>query len=187
MLDLQQFIKDFVPRNPAQAADKKSFCDFLNAFQNTYTRDNLIGHITSSAWVVNADHTKVLLCHHNLYNRWVWLGGHADGNQDLAAVALTEVREESGLTRLKLISKDPCDINVLTVRAHIKRGVYVPAHLHYNVCYVIEADENEPLQIKPDENSGLSWVSPQDVITLCAGDEAFDCYVRLMKNLNMIP
>lgn len=53
--------------------------------------------MTASAWVVNKDRSKVLMIYHNIYNSWSWLGGHADGETDLLAVAIREVREEAGI------------------------------------------------------------------------------------------
>lgn len=182
MENLKQTVERYMPHDAAEETDKRSFLSFLNTFEHVYTRDNLIGHITVSAWVINEAKTKVLLCHHNLYNRWVWPGGHADGNTDLAAVVLKEVQEETGLKQLKLIMPEPVALNVFAVGAHIKQ-TYVPAHLHYNVCYAIEADERETLCIKPDENSELQWVLVSDIPALCAKDAAMGCYIRLINDM----
>ena len=55
------------------------------------------GHLTGSAWIVSPDRTRTLLTHHRKLGKWLQLGGHADGDPDLLAVALREAREESGL------------------------------------------------------------------------------------------
>ena len=62
-----------------------------------FERSCLPGHVTASAWVVSADHRRVLLTHHAKLDRWLQLGGHADGDSDVRAVALREAREESGM------------------------------------------------------------------------------------------
>ena len=49
-------------------------------------------------------------------------------------------------------------MEVLTVDGHIKRGKYVSSHLHLNVTYLLEADEESALHIKEDENSALKWI-----------------------------
>ena len=50
-------------------------------------------------------------------------------------------------------------LEILTVDGHEKKGVYVPSHLHLNVTYLLEADEDDALSVKPDENSGVAWFS----------------------------
>lgn len=121
-------------------------------------------HFTASAWVVSPDCTQVLMAYHNLYQSWAWLGGHADGQQDLAAVALREVREESGLSTVRLACPQAISLEVLTVDGHQKHGTYVSSHLHLNVTYLVEADPAEPVRAKPDENSRVGWMSPAEAL-----------------------
>ena len=97
------------------------------------------------------------MAYHNIFRSWAWLGGHADGDPDLLAVALREVHEESGVTHVAPVSRDIFSIEVLTVDGHIKHGQYVPSHLHLNVTYLLEADTGDTLTAKPDENSGVRW------------------------------
>ena len=121
-------------------------------------------HFTASAWVVSPDRSLVLMAYHNLYQSWAWLGGHADGERDLTSVALREVREESGLTDVRLVSDEPISLEVLTVDGHMKRGAYVSSHLHLNVTFLVEADPAEPLRAKPDENRAVAWMAPEEAL-----------------------
>ncbi|MFR3922655.1 MAG: NUDIX hydrolase [Dysosmobacter welbionis] len=107
-------------------------------------RDNAAGHLTASAWVVSPDRTQVLMAYHNLYDSWSWLGGHADGDRDLLAVSMREVREESGLTAVRPVSPHIYSLEILTVDGHEKRGAYVSSHLHLNVTYLLEATRRPP-------------------------------------------
>ena len=59
-------------------------------------------------------------------------------------------------------------IEILTVDGHIKRGKYVPSHLHLNVTYLLEADEAEVLHIKQDENSGVAWFTLEEALEKCS-------------------
>ncbi|MBR3313200.1 MAG: NUDIX hydrolase [Atopobiaceae bacterium] len=121
-------------------------------------------HMTASAWVVSPDRSKVLMAYHNVYQSWAWLGGHADGECDLRAVALREVREESGLAGARIVGPDMLSVEVLCVDGHEKRGEYVSSHLHLNVTYLVEADPDEPVRVKPDENSSIGWLRPAEAL-----------------------
>ena len=93
-----------------------------------------------------------------------WLGAHADGEEDLLAVALREVREESGVKHARPASENIFSLEVLTVDGHEKRGAYVSSHLHLNVTYLLIADDSDALTVKPDENSGVRWFTPEGAI-----------------------
>lgn len=166
-MNLREQIENYQPFNEQEAQDKKMLLALLkeNGLENLLTRDHSVAHLTASAWVVNPNHQKVLMAYHNLYDSWSWLGGHADGQADLLAVALNEVSEESGLTKLRPVSKEIFSLEVLTVDGHEKNGVYVSSHLHLNVTYLIEASEEEQLTIKPDENSQVGWFLCDEAVT----------------------
>ena len=136
----------------------------LRTGQNLWTRENEAAHLTASAWVVNGDRERVLMAYHNIYDSWSWLGGHADGERDLLAVAMREVREESGLARVAPVSEALFSLEILTVDGHEKRGRYVPSHLHLNLTYLLEADEHELLAVKPDENSAVAWFGREEAV-----------------------
>ena len=104
------------------------------------------------------------MAHHNLYNSWSWLGGHADGEKDLLSVAIREAQEESGLTDVRPVSDSIFSTEILSVLGHEKDGVYVPSHLHLNVTFLLEASPLAPLRSKPDENSRVAWFSPTKAV-----------------------
>lgn len=165
-MNLNQQIVSYQPFNEQEAQDKKLLLALLSehGIKALLTRENALAHFTASAWVVDLKHEKVLLAYHNLYDSWSWLGGHADGQEDLLAVAMKEVTEESGLTKLRPVSKEIFSLEVLTVEGHEKKGAYVSSHLHLNITYLIEASEEESLTIKPDENSQLGWFLREEAV-----------------------
>ncbi|MBW9212993.1 MULTISPECIES: NUDIX hydrolase [Terrabacteria group] len=154
--DLIQQLKEFIPFNEQEEKDKQVFLRQLS-IDNIFKRENEVGHFTASCWIVNQDYTKVLLAYHNIYQSYAWLGGHCDGDEDCLGVALKEAREESGLENIKVLSQEPISIETLVVNGHEKKGKYIPSHLHFNVTYLFQANDQERLHIKEDENSALAW------------------------------
>ena len=162
-MELLEQLKHYQPWNQQEAQDLAEMLRRLEQGESLYTRENTASHFTASAWVVSPDRKQILLAHHNLYDSWAWLGGHADGELDLLAVALREVQEESGLTATP-ISENIFSLEILPVAGHEKRGCYVSSHLHLNVTYLLEADPAAPVRCKADENSHVSWFSLEDGI-----------------------
>ena len=157
-------IEDYKPFNEQEEMDKLLILNWIKNNDNAFSRENTVAHMTASAWVVNKDRTKVLMVYHNIYNSWSWLGGHADGETDLLSVALREVKEEAGITNVKPVSQEIFSLESLTVDGHVKKGKYVSSHLHLNVTYLLEADSEEAVSIKADENSGVAWFSPEEAL-----------------------
>ena len=162
-MDLLQQVNAYVPFNEQEANDKKLLLQWLRSGKDIYTRSNQTAHLTASAWVVSPDRKQVIMGFHKLYNSWAWLAGHADGERDLLAVAKREALEESGLPEVTILSPNILSLEILTVDGHEKRGAYVPSHLHLNATFLFEADPGAPLQIKPDENSGVAWINVDDI------------------------
>jgi len=156
-------IKNYNICNEQEKKDREIAIKCIDIFDDILTRDNEIAHITSSAFVVNKNKDKVLMVHHNIFNSWSWTGGHADGDEDLLHVAIKEVKEETGIKNISPVSEDILSLDIIPVLGHIRKGKYVSPHLHISIAYLIEADESEPLVVKPDENSGVQWV-PLDKI-----------------------
>jgi 8-oxo-dGTP pyrophosphatase MutT (NUDIX family) len=152
---LAALLADFATRNPAQGADATRIIELINGSLRAAYRDNFHpGHLTGSAWVVDPTTAKVLLLHHAKLNRWLQPGGHADGEYDLAAVALREAREESGLSSLALVSADIFDIDIHPIP---QRGPE-PAHEHFDVRFMIIASSDE-LPTISDESHAVEWFS----------------------------
>lgn len=147
--------------DPAEAAMLAAYAPFIAAHPDCLWRTCLDGHLTASAWIVDPARARTLLTHHRKLDRWLQLGGHVDGNADLAAAALREAREESGLTQLRLVSTEIFDVDRHRIPA---RGTE-PEHWHFDVRFLIEADPAEPLAVS-DESKDLAWVRLQEVARL---------------------
>ena len=180
-MDIREQIKNYRPWNEQERQDQAVILAFLDKNPDAFYRTNLLAHMTASAWVVNPQRSKVLMVYHRLYDSWSWAGGHADGEEDLLAVALREVREETGVQCLRPVTEEIYSLEVLTVDGHEKHGRYVPSHLHLNVTYLLEAEEDQPLRVCEAENSGVAWFSLADALS--ASTEPW-FVERIYKKLN---
>ena len=157
-LELREQLADYARRHPEHAVLADEFGTLLDDAENPFLRSRLAGHFTGSAWLVSADGARVLLTHHRKLNRWLQLGGHADGERDLAKVALTEAEEESGLTGLVLEDGELFDID----KHWIPERHDVPGHWHYDARYVVRAVGSEAFAIS-EESLALAWRDITDV------------------------
>ena len=121
--------------NHGDAEARVLFSDFAIAHADCCERTLQAGHFTGSAWLVSQDGQRVLLTHHRKLDRWLQLGGHADGDADLARVALREAQEESGLAGLA-VEREIFDLD----RHRIPARGDEPEHWHYDVRFVVRAN-----------------------------------------------
>lgn len=177
-------IEQYKPWNEQEENDRKIILKYVDFFENIFTRENEVAHITSSSWIVNQDRSQILMIYHNIYDSWAWTGGHADGEKDLLSVALREAKEETGIVNIKPVLTDIYSMEILCVNGHVKRGKYVSSHLHLNITYLLEADDREGLRIKADENSGVKWVNRKDAVNMSNEIWMRGIYSKLNEKLN---
>ncbi|MBS2034113.1 NUDIX hydrolase [bacterium] len=137
--------------------------DFLASSPEVFQRSHGPGHFTGSALVCDARLSRVALTHHRKLDKWLQFGGHADGDENLARVALREAEEESGLPRLRYLDFEealgcphhpvPFDLDIHEIPARAQD----PAHLHYDLRFLV-LSESESLQIN-EESKQLGWFS----------------------------
>ena len=182
-MDFQTLLLAYAPRDEQEAADRAVMLNCIDRFDDVYLRTNLLCHITASAWIANERRDRVLMIYHNIYDSWAWTGGHADGERDLLSVAIREAKEETGLYSVRPASDRLLSIETLTVNPHMKRGRFVPAHLHLNGTYLLIADESEPLRVKADEISAVRWFTPEEAIRACSEPWMKPVYQRLNERM----
>ena len=164
--DLAAALADYRRRHPEEAGVVDLF-EALRADPGAvYERRRLAGHFTGSAWLVDAAGQRVLLTHHRKLGRWLQLGGHADGDPDLAAVALKEAQEESGLSDLRVESR----IFDLDRHAIPARGEE-PGHWHYDVRFVVHATGSEDFAVG-EESLDLAWKPVRGIAEDPSADES---------------
>jgi len=165
-------LADYASRWPEEAGTVARFVELLDDPQDPFLRERLAGHFTASAWLVDGSGTKVLLTHHRKLDRWLQLGGHADGVREFAKVALTEAEEESGLRDLS-VEDAIFDLDAHDIPEH--KGV--PAHVHYDVRFVVRAEGSEAFVVS-DESHALAWRAIDSLVD----DEDADPSLRRMAS-----
>jgi 8-oxo-dGTP pyrophosphatase MutT (NUDIX family) len=167
---LLRLIADLARDVPEQHAVADRFSAFVHAHPHCCERSLPMGHLTGSAWLVDRSCERVLLTHHRKLDRWLQLGGHVDGEVDIARAALREAKEESGIEGL-VVEPAIFDLD----RHWIPPRATEPGHWHYDVRFVVRCVGSEVFVVS-DESHALAW----HPITALADDPAQDESVRRM-------
>ncbi len=170
------------PSDLSESAEKEIILQEIHQHGETLLlRSHALAHMTATAMVLNRERNKILMVHHNIFDTWACVGGHADGMTDLCAVARKEVAEETGLVHLQQCVDGIASLDILQVAAHLKNGNYVPNHLHLNATYVFFAEEKDALRIKPDENSAVAWIAVSELDSHTKEKEFLNVYHKILK------
>ena len=144
----------------AELARKRTL-DLLADGPAAMTRAHRAGHVTASALIVD-DEKRVLLCLHGRLGLWMQLGGHCEpGDETLAAAALREATEESGIAGL-ILDPTPIDIDIHDVKCGPADGAPAEPSTHYDVRFLLRAPKGSVEQIS-DESSALAWFHQHDL------------------------
>lgn len=142
----------YSPLDDQDRACVERLAAFVRQEPHCFERHCPQGHITGSAWVVDPTGRRVLLTHHRKLNLWLQLGGHADGDSDVSAVALREAKEESGIEDLSPVGAGILDVDIHPIPARPGE----PAHLHYDVRFAFRANRTD-FRVSGESHS-LEWV-----------------------------
>lgn len=184
---LLQLLRQHQPADANEQAMTQATGAFVEANPDAFERSLLIGHVTGSAWIVSPDRHQTLLIHHRKLDRWLQPGGHADGDPAVAAVALREAQEETGLSSLRLVFPDGDSSQQLSsppifdVDVHlIPAWKDVPEHLHYDIRFLVEADPNEPLGVS-GEIKNIRWFTLKEATDYADSESIFRLIRRITQ------
>ena len=132
-------VEAHVPADAKEARDRETILSFLRSGGDPYDRKRFDpGHLTGSAFILDAAGKRLVLVHHAKLGRWLQPGGHGEpGEKDPLAVAMREALEETGIEGLKPHPEAPglFDLDVHLIPA----GKDEPAHLHLDLRFVLVA------------------------------------------------
>lgn len=157
-IPLLNLLENHHPTDPQEIHFTQQITTFVHENPDCFERTLLIGHVTGSAWIMDKSRQFTLLTHHRKLDKWFQTGGHCDGESDVLNVALKEAQEETGLFNIQTISPTIFDIDI----HKIPERKSIPAHLHYDVRFLFEADMNEVLNIT-SESTDLAWIALSEV------------------------
>ena len=149
---------------------------FLNQNRNCTSTDNLVGHITASAWVLSPKLSAVLLTHHKKLNRWLQLGGHIENDATIHQAAHREAVEESGIDKINFLENSVFDIDIHPIPTRNN----IAGHLHYDIRFLLQAETTE-FVLSPESNE-LAWVdlasigellSDESMLRMCRKSEIY--------------
>ena len=177
MIDKQELITQ-VEAYPINDSHKKEILIFLLQFEDFWTKKNELGQITASCWVVNQDRTKALMTHHKKLNRWLQIGGHLEAEDNsIVDSCIRELKEESGLTQFKLLQEKFFDLDVHGI-PESKKGI--PAHIHYDIRMLFEANEQESIQFDKEESNSIVWMNISEIEKF--DEESINRMIRKLKD-----
>ena len=165
---LKAALDAYRPDDDGETEDKRLMLQLLHDHpEEGFKREWMVpGHFTASCWLIDADGTKALLTHHAFLNRWLQLGGHADGHADLLAAALREAHEESGLSGIEPVTLAIFDIDIHEIPANPAKNEV--AHLHHDVRFLLKTTATD--FVVSDESHNLGWFTADEMLSLDVDD-----------------
>jgi 8-oxo-dGTP pyrophosphatase MutT (NUDIX family) len=170
------------PFDPTERRMLEQLHGFVHDHEECFSPVFPIGHITGGAWILDASRRRVLLTHHRKLGKWLQLGGHADGELDALAVARREAYEESGLTSIRVLTERIFDVDVHRIPA---RGNQ-PEHFHYDIRYLMEAEDTEPLLVS-SESKALVWVELTSIRSYTNEESVLRMAARTFQRFPAVP
>ena len=163
------------PGDVKEARDLVRIRALILAHADIFSHNCEVGHIAASAAIIEPKSRRTLLHHHKRLGRWLQVGGHLDGDADIAQAALREAREETGLPDLRFPTRAgaaaPIDIDIHTIPQSADQA----EHLHLDFRYVLITSQPNALFPAPGESTRFRWLRLEDALVM---SEEIDASLR---------
>lgn len=176
----KSLITKYLKTHPTE--NQEVLLEFLNQSEDLYSRKNIVGHITGSAFILSDDLQNALLILHEKYNKWVAPGGHVDPGENSLMAASRESGEEVGIKDLELLKPEIFDIDIHRIPEATKHGVLEPEHWHFDVRYLFKIQPNATVDLNTLEAKGFKW----PLLTEIASDEDLSISRQASKAIEFI-
>jgi 8-oxo-dGTP pyrophosphatase MutT (NUDIX family) len=155
----------YVPVDDRDNAQRRRIEEFVREHPDCFDSTFEPGHLTGSAWLLDSTGSRVLLTHHRKLDKWIQLGGHADGDPDLLAVAIREAREESGIAEIRPVTDEIFDLDVHDYPATTTEG----RHEHFDIRFLLQVEGNDGYAVS-DESHALAWFTFDELASMDLDD-----------------
>lgn len=156
---LYKHVLSYTPVDESEKISKRKVVELLEGYPNCFERDNMPGHITGSALLVDEKRENILLNHHRKIGKWLQFGGHSDGEANPFNVALRETIEESGITKTSFIYpfSGIFDIDVQLIPKYKE----LQKHYHYDIRILLTTTQTD--FTVSNESKELKWIKIDNV------------------------
>lgn len=175
---LHSLLQNYTPFDDHEKKMVQDVITFVESTPDCFENTHAHGHITASAWIVDAERKHTGLVHHVKLNKWMQPGGHSDGKSDTAQESLREAIEEFGNIGLKLVHENIFDVDIHAIPEDKKRGL--GKHLHYDIRFLIEGDSSKD-PILSDESHEAAWI-PLDKVHTYNNEDSVMRMVRKLQS-----
>ena len=132
-------------------------------------------HFCATACIVDKEEKKILFIHHKKLNKWLFVGGHIEENEDPETAVIREVKEETNLDIELLGERYPREIDYIRPFA-LQRNVVNDNHVHVDIFYVALVKDKTKIKAKEDEVLNYRWFSENEIL-----NENFDKFIENKK------
>lgn len=162
-------------RDNTKITDEVKECLEIYNFNNKYKNLDFECHFCATACILNKEKNKILFIHHKKLNKWLFVGGHIEENENPEEAVLREVKEETNLDIELIGQRYPRQEDFIKPFA-LQKNIVKENHIHMDIFYVAIDKETSKLKEKEDEVLGSRWFSKEQIIS-----EDFDTFPEKKK------
>lgn len=176
--DLEENLNEYEKTFAEERATVNRYFELMDSCrERVFSRKNLPGHITTSAFVLGDD-GRMALIYHNFLQKYLQPGGHVESDLSLVESAKREVMEEIGFVELELMLDGvPIDLDIHDIPANDTKSE--PLHQHFDVRFLFKTNEIEP-SLQLEEVSEMKWFDLREVREI---SDEFERVIRKIEKL----
>ncbi len=132
-------------------------------------------HFCATACIVDEEQKKILFIHHKKLNKWLFVGGHIEANEDPESAVIREVKEETNLDIELLGERYPREEDYIRPFA-MQKNIINDNHIHIDIFYIALLKDKNQLKINENEVLNYRWFTKEEILS-----EDFDTFIEKKK------